>query len=120
MTNPTENICTDAQKTEKPQIVEEEDRPFPVKKEETVVTYPSAQDVPDLIKLNDQKHSHEVDNFKNTTGKHILYSCLVAMALAAIADAVFEIDSTIFDSAFEVAKVVATTILGYLFGSKSK
>ena len=72
------------------------------------------------MQLNDQKHSHDVDNFKNTTGKHILYACLGAMALAAVADAIFHIDSSLLTSAFEVAKIVATTILGYFFGSKAK
>jgi len=80
----------------------------------------SAQSIPDLIRLNDQKHSHEVDNFKNTTGKHILYGCLMAMALAALADAIWHIDSPLLTSAFEVSKIVATTILGYFFGSKAK
>ena len=104
----------------KPIITEEEDRPFPINMESTNDSSNKVQDVPSLMQLNDQKHSHEVDNFKNKTGKHILYACLSAMALAATADAIFHIESSLVTSAFEVAKIVATTILGYFFGSRSK
>ena len=113
------NTCTHNTMVQKYEITEEEDRPFPqanVLGEASVV----AQDVPTLMRLNDQKHSHDIDNFKNTTGKHILYACLGAMALAATADAIFHIESPLLTSAFEVAKIVANIILGYFFGSKSK
>lgn len=106
--------------TEKPEITEEEDRPFPSSPVNSENGDMSPQSIPDIIKLNDQKHSHDVDNFKNTTGKHILYGCLIAMAFAAIADSIWHIDSPLLTSAFEVSKIVATTILGYFFGSKAK
>ena len=114
-----ENICK-PESEQKPQITEEEDRPFPATAEFIAEGTAKIRDVPTLLQLNDQKHSHDVDNFKNTTGKHILYACLGTMALAATADAIFHIESSLLTSAFEVSKVVATTILGYLFGSKSK
>ena len=117
---PIGNICEHDSLNQKPQITEEEDRPFPGAVSFSSDGSPKIQDVPSVMKLNDQKHSQDVDNFKNKTGKHILYVCLGAMALAAIADAIFHIESSIFTSAFEVTKVVSTTILGYLFGSKSK
>lgn len=102
---------------EKPLIESEEDLPFNISAQPGTAV---PQDIPTLIKLKDQEHSHDVEDFKNVTGKHILYGCLFAMAVAALADSVWHIESAIFTSAFEVAKVVATTILGYLFGSKAK
>ncbi len=117
---PIQNICTPEKESQKPEITEEEDRPFPAGRIPGGDGTASPQSIPDLIQLNDQKHSHEVDNFKNTTGKHILYGCLVAMAVAAAADAIWHVDSPLLTSAFEVCKIVATTILGYFFGSKAK
>lgn len=117
---PISSTCYTNNIDKKPPITEEEDRPFPPNMEANTESSNKAQDVPTLMQLNDQKHSHEVDNFKNKTGKHILYACLSAMALAATADAIFHIESELVTSAFEVAKIVATTILGYFFGSRSK
>lgn len=86
---PIGNICEHDSLNQKPQITEEEDRPFPGAVSFSSDGSPKIQDVPTVMQLNDQKHSHDVDNFKNKTGKHILYVCLGAMALAAIADAIF-------------------------------
>lgn len=117
---PIPNTSIDERESRKPEILEKQDRPFPANDSRTAGTVVSAQSVPELIKLNDQKPSHEVDNFKNTTGKHILYGCLAAMAVAAVADSIWHVDSPLLTSAFEVCKIVATTILGYFFGSKAK
>lgn len=114
------NTCVTDSQIGKPRIVEEEDRPFPDVSTPASNGQSVPQDIPGIIQLNDQRHSHEVDNFKNTTGKHILYGCLIAMAIAATADAAFHLESSILTNAFEVAKIVATTILGYFFGSKAK
>lgn len=113
---PIPDICPSEKENQKPEILEEEDRPFPAGHAHAA----PAQNIPDLIQLNDQKHSHAVDNFKNTTGKHILYGCLAVIVIAGIADAIWHIESPLFTSAFEVCKVMATTILGYFFGSKTK
>lgn len=117
---PITSTCHTNNVDKKPAITEEEDRPFPSNMESDTECSNGAQDVPTLMQLNDQKHSHEVDNFKNKTRKHILYACLSVMALAATADAIFHIESDLVTNAFEVAKIVATTILGYFFGSRSK
>lgn len=110
-----ENTCTpDTQK--KPEIVSEIDAPFPSKNIYSTVT----EDVPTLIKLKDQLHNHAVEDLKNAVGKKLLYGCLIAIVVFAFIDAFFQVDSPMFTSAFEVAKIVATTVLGYLFGSKSK
>lgn len=107
------NICSpDA--PGKPEITAEVDIPFP----ESTPTI--AKDIPNLIKLKNQEHIHGVENLKNIIGKKLLYGCLIAIAAFAVADAIWHIDSPMFTSAFEVAKIVATTVLGYLFGSKSK
>ena len=94
---------------EKPVISSGIDLPFP----------PNSAS-PEQIRLNDQKHTHAVEDFKNAIGKQLLYGCLIAIAVFALLDACCNIESPMFTSAFEVAKIVATTVLGYLFGSKSK
>lgn len=110
------NICSpDTQ--QKPEITSEIDAPFPPT---TQRSQKIAEDVPTLIKLKDQQHSHAVEDLKNAVGKKLLYGCLIAIAVFACIDAHFHIDSPMFTSAFEVAKIVATTVLGYLFGSKTK
>ena len=111
---PIESTCNNC--PIKPEITEEEDKPFQFCNAETL----GAKDIPTQMKLNDQKHAHEVDNFKNSTGKRILYGCLFAILLIAIADSIWDIQSDIMESTFDVFKIVATTILGYFFGSKSK
>lgn len=105
----------------KPEITSEIDAPFPPN------AYPSkaekdapAEDTPFLMELRDQKHNHEVEDLKNAVGKKLLYGCLIAIVIFAIIDAYCHIESPMFTSAFEVAKIVATTVLGYLFGSKTK
>lgn len=109
------NICSpDTQK--KPEIVSEIDAPFPPANQSPQKT----EDLPTLIQLNDQQHNHAVEDLKNAVGKKLLYGCLIAIVIFALLDARFHIDSPMFTSAFEVAKIVATTVLGYLFGSKSK
>lgn len=102
---------------EKPVINSGVDLPFPPNS--SSLEHPS-EDIPSQIRLNDQKHTHAVEDFKNAIGKQLLYGCLISIAVFALLDAYFKIESTLFTSAFEVAKIVATTVLGYLFGSKTK
>ena len=66
---PIGNICEHDSLNQKPQITEEEDRPFPGAVSFSSDGSPKIQDVPTVMQLNDQKHSHDVDNFKNKTGK---------------------------------------------------
>ncbi len=109
------NTCT-PKLIKKPEITSEIDAPFPPNSYQPQ----SAEDAPSLMELRDQKHNHEVEDLKNAVGKKLLYGCLIAIAIFAIIDARFHIESPMFTSAFEVAKIVATTVLGYLFGSKTK
>ena len=118
---PIASTCSDNVKTEKPQVMEEEDRPFPQKQSAGLNNgSSSAQDVPTLLKLNEQKHSHEVDNFKNIVGGILLGVCTLIIVSFAVVDAVFKIDSTLFSSAFEFAKTIATAVIGYLFAANAK
>ena len=109
------NTCT-PDTNKKPEIVLEIDEPFPPE----ALPSQAGEDVPTLIKLKDQEHNHAVEDLKNAVGKKLLYGCLIAIAGFAIIDAIFHVDSPLFTSAFEVAKLVATTVLGYLFGSNNK
>ena len=93
---------------EKPVISSGIDLPFPPN---SASPEQPSEDIPTQIRLNDQKHTHAVEDFKNAIGKQLLFALL---------DACCNIESPMFTSAFEVAKIVATTVLGYLFGSKSK
>lgn len=111
-------LPTSPSNQEKPEIINEIDAPFP-----TVGSLPDHKPQTDLdktIKLTSLQHTHAVEDLKNAIGKKLLYSCLIVIVLFAGVDALFEIDSSMFTSAFEVAKIVATTVLGYLFGSREK
>lgn len=106
---------------EKPEVTEEEDRPFP--QDEPAISSNGAsitQDVPALMKLSEQKHSHQVDNFKNIVGGILLGVCTLIIVGFSIADAVFKIDSALFAGAFEFAKTIATAVIGYLFAANAK
>lgn len=104
--------CTDTER-KKPEIHSEVDLPF------ADSSHPSG-DFYNEIELQRLKHNQNTENLKNNVGKHLLYGCLIAIAVFAAADAYWDIDSPIFTSAFEIAKVVATTVLGYLFGTREK
>ena len=99
---------------QKPEIVSEVDTPFADQQ-----TQPNG-DILTQIKLNDQRHTHAVEDLKNTVGKTLLYGCLITIILLACVDASSSIDSAMFTSAFELLKIVSTTVLGYMFGSKTK
>lgn len=99
---------------QKPEIVSEVDAPFAVQQSQ------HNGDVLTQIKLNDQKHTHAVEDLKNTVGKTLLYGCLIVIVLLAGVDAFCSIESPMFTSAFELLKIVSTTVLGYMFGSKTK
>jgi len=99
----------------KPEIVSEIDAPFPPVAQSSQMP----EDVPNQIKLNDQKHKQAVEDLKNALGKTLLYGCLLVIVGFALLDAYYHIDAPMFTSAFEVVKIVATTVLGYLFGSKT-
>ena len=109
------NICS-LNTPEKPEIVSEIDQPFPATPQQSQ----SNKDVLTQIQLNDQKHTHAVEDLKNAVGKTLLYGCLIAVVVLAFVDAFTSIDSPMFTSVFELLKVVSTTVLGYMFGSKAR
>ena len=115
------NICPMASRATicKPEIDEEIDRPFCHSDAPADIPELIPVDIPTLMGVNHQLHQHAMDEFKNTIGKHLLYGCFGAVVLASIADSIFHPDSSILNSAVDLAKIVATTILGYFFGSKS-
>ncbi len=104
----------DTEPREKPTIQSEIDAPFP---DDAIAPIDNFEN---LIQLRAQQHNHNVEDLKNAIGKKLLYGCLIAIVVFAVADAIYKIDSPTFTSAFEVAKVVATTVLGYLFGSRNE
>ena len=111
------STCLPDPKVEKPQITEEEDRPFPPIVDEKDS---QRQDVPTLMELNEQRHAHEVDNYKNIVGGVLLGVCMLIIVSFAISDAIFGIDSSLFTGAFEFAKTIATAVIGYLFATNAK
>ena len=110
--------------TDERAAIGQEEKPVPIIDETVNIDIPFSgkhdEDYPvDLIALNDQQHSHKVEDFKNTTGKHVLYLCIALMVVFALIDGFCKLDSDIFSGAFEAIKIIGTTVLGYIFGSKS-
>ena len=65
----------------------------------------------------------QITKFKYTTGRKVLFISMIAMGVAVVASiflSAFEIKNTLVENAFEVFKLSAMTVLGYIFGSKSK
>ena len=115
------NICKPDAGLKKPAIIGEEDRPFSLDQAESGnCGNSSIQDIPTLMKLNEQKHSHRVDDFKNIVGGILLGVCLLIIVAFAIGDAIFTLNSALFSGAFEFAKTIATAVIGYLFAANSK
>lgn len=84
------NICKPDAGLKKPAIIGEEDRPFSLDQAESGnCGNSSIQDIPTLMKLNEQKHSHRVDDFKNIVGGILLGVCLLIIVAFAIGDAIF-------------------------------
>ena len=96
----------------KPVITEEEDKPF----SETQLTERA-----EIYKiLREQQHNQYVEGEKISVGKTLMYGCLIGVALMVVVDIIWSPDSDLLTGAFDLAKTVATIVLGYLFGSKSK
>lgn len=65
----------------------------------------------------------EITKFKYMTGKTVLFISMIAMGIAVLVSIIlsfFEIENTLVSNAFEVFKLIAMTVLGYIFGSKTK
>lgn len=65
----------------------------------------------------------QIAKFKYLTGKTVLFVSMGAMGLAVIISillSVWDIENSLVENAFEVFKLIAMTVLGYIFGSKNK
>lgn len=101
-----------------PAITGEEDTPFPARI--AVAQDPSASqgNLSDSDSLDDA-----ITKFKYVTGKQVLWVAMGAMGatvLISIGLSAFNVEAPLVENAFEVFKLIAMTVLGYIFGSKSK
>lgn len=65
----------------------------------------------------------EITKFKYMTGRKVLFISMGAMGAAvaiSIALSFFQIENTLVENAFEVFKLIAMTVLGFIFGTKTK
>lgn len=102
---------------QRPPIIEEEDQVFEQD--------PSISGNPDNMKVSkiaesEQKHKYDMENFRNRVSVALLIACFFMIFVFAMWDSCKKVDSTLFTGAFEFAKIVATTVLGYLFASNTK
>lgn len=102
---------------EKPEILCEEDLPFP-SKDSLLDEDSHAREI--RLKEEDQRHNHGVENYKNKVGGIVLAACFAVIVGFAIADAVFGVESSLFSGAFEFSKTIATAVIGYLFATNMK
>lgn len=104
-------------KRDRPIITEGEDRPFDEQEEENGDSYQIK-----TIEEKEQEHKHKVEDYKNTMGGIILVACFLLILVFSLLDAFCEqkLDSTLFSSAFEFAKTIATAVIGYLFATNVK
>lgn len=99
-----------------PEIEREEDIPFEGISGPCLGPRPSNLSKADS--LDDQ-----ITRFKYMTGRRVLFVSMGAMGIAVLASiilSIFEIDNPLLENAFEVFKLIAMTVLGYIFGSKTK
>lgn len=65
----------------------------------------------------------QITKFKYMTGKTVLFISMGAMGLAVVVSIILSacnIENSLVENAFEVFKLIAMTVLGYIFGSKTK
>lgn len=65
----------------------------------------------------------QITKFKYMTGKTVLFISMGAMGIAVLISIILsacEIKNSLVENAFEVFKLIAMTVLGYIFGSKTK
>ncbi len=101
-----------------PEIIEEEDAPFPTQ-------YPvEPENRPNDTKLNESDRlDKEIIKFRYRTGRKVLYIAMSAMgffvALDLFASSALGVKSDLVANAFEAFKLIAMTVLGYIFGAHS-
>ena len=95
-----------------PVIEEEEDRPFPADGNVIDSELDATEDVDNAFKQR-----------KFLTGTAVLFVAMGLMCLFVVMDVVFSLNGnaerTLINSAFEAFKLIAVTVLGYLFGSSN-
>ena len=95
-----------------PVIEEEEDRPFPTDGKVIDSELDATEDVDNAFKQR-----------KFLTGTAVLFVAMGLMCLFVVMDVVFSLNGnaerTLINSAFEAFKLIAMTVLGYLFGSSN-
>ena len=95
-----------------PVIEEEEDRPFPADGNVIDSELDATEDVDNAFKQR-----------KFLTGTAVLFVAMGLMCLFVVMDVVFSLNGnaerTLINSAFEAFKLIAMTVLGYLFGSSN-
>lgn len=115
----TENIIEVSSQSpviEPPKIQSEEDIPFDASRN---VQENTSQDK--LSKTDSL--DNQITRFKYLTGKKVLYISMGAMGAAVIISiilSVLSVENALVENAFEVFKLIAMTVLGYLFGSNNK
>lgn len=115
----TENIIEVSSQSpviEPPKIQSEEDIPFDASR--NVQENTSQDKLSKTDSLDDQ-----ITRFKYLTGKKVLYISMGAMGAAVIISiilSVLSVENALVENAFEVFKLIAMTVLGYLFGSNNK
>lgn len=108
--------AVDAQMLMPPHIESEVDIPF----DGTAYSYQGSQ--PSNLSKTDSLDD-QITKFKYMTGKTVLFISMGAMGVAVLISIIlsaFNIENSLVDNAFEVFKLIAMTVLGYIFGSKTK
>lgn len=118
MTELNEQISntSDTQEVIPPQIASEVDVPFAGVN--STCQEPSLDNLIKTESLDDQ-----ITKFKYLTGKTVLFISMGAMGIAVVISIIlsaFGLENPLVENAFEVFKLIAMTVLGYIFGSKTK
>lgn len=111
-----QNTSVSEQMPTPPQIQSEIDIPFDV----ALSSYqsPRSSNLSKTDSLDEQ-----ITKFKYMTGKTVLFISMGAMGLAVLVSIIlsaYNIENSLVENAFEVFKLIAMTVLGYIFGSKTK
>lgn len=110
----TGNSDLQASSVEVPKIRSEEDIPF----DNSGYRNTSKDELSKTDSLDE-----EITKFKYLTGRQVLFISMAAMGIAVLISiilSVFDIENALVENAFEVFKLIAMTVLGYIFGSKNK
>lgn len=111
----TSNSESQAAPAKPPTIRSEEDIPF----DPAAGYHNASQD--ELSKVDSL--DDEITKFKYLTGRQVLFISMGAMGIAvaiSIILSALKIENALVENAFEVFKLIAMTVLGYIFGSKNK